>query len=76
MACYTVVGVEVEDNEHNRKARALLGLPEKGLLSAADAARVKKEAGIIKTQAIMRRLNPSAVIRRVGDKLTIQVNIG
>ena len=76
MACYTVVQVEIEDNEINRKARQALGLPEKGAVSELDARRITKEAGILRTQQVMRRLNPSAVIRRVGDKLSIQVNIG
>lgn len=75
MACYTVVMVEIEDNEINRKARAKLGLSETGQLTATEAARVKKEAGILKTQAILRRLNPMAVVRRVGDKLTVQAQV-
>lgn len=75
MACYTVTLIEIDDNEHTRKARERLGLPLQGGLSQTDANRVKKEAGIIKTQAIMRRLNPMAVIRRDGDKLTIQASL-
>jgi hypothetical protein len=75
MACYTEVLVQIEDNELNRKARKALGLPETGGLSQSDANRVKKEAGILKTQVIMRRLNPTAIIRRNGDELTIQASI-
>ena len=75
MPCYTSVGVTIEDNEINRQAREKLGLPVTGYLSESDAARVRKEAGIIKTTALARRLNPTAVVRRQGDKLTISVNI-
>lgn len=75
MACYTVVLVELDDNEHNRKARERLGLPLTGGLEEADANRVRKEAGIIKTQAILRRLNPTAIVRREGDKLTVQASV-
>jgi hypothetical protein len=73
MACYTVVDVQIEDNELNRQARKKLGLPEVGSLTYDQANAVKKEAGILRTHQVMRRLNPTAVIRRVGDKLTISV---
>lgn len=75
MACYTLVLVKVEDTEINRRARANLGLPETGDLTVRDAARVRKESGLLKTQQVIRNLNPTAVVRRQGDKLTISVNV-
>ena len=63
MPCFTRV-VIVEDTEINKKAREALGLPLEGPLTASEARKVKVEAGVIKTKQAMRRLNPSAVIRR------------
>lgn len=75
VACFTSVLIELEDSEYNRKARERLGLPAKGGLSQEDANRVKKESGIIKTQMILRRLNPTAIVRRNGDQLTVQASV-
>lgn len=75
MACFTSVAVNLENSQWNRLARKALGLPEGGL-SQTDAGRVRKEAALIKTQHTMRLLSPTAVIRRQGDKLTIQVHVG
>jgi hypothetical protein len=75
MSCFTVIEVQIDDNELNRKARANLNLPLTGGLTQAQADAVRKEAGILKPQVIMRRLNPTAVVRRNGDKLTVSVNV-
>lgn len=75
MPCSTTVQVNVEDSAINRKAREKLGLPLTGQLFPEQAAKVRKEAGILKTYNIMRTINPTAVLKRVGDKLTISVNV-
>lgn len=74
MACYTMTRITLDDTAVNRKARKKLGLPEEGPLSRSDAARVKVEAGVLQTMATMRRLDPTAVIRRKGNTLTVSVN--
>lgn len=75
MPCYTSVQVNLDDNEINREARKKLGLSETGGLSPEDAGRVRIEAGVIKTLRLVRRLNPTAVVRRVGNELNVSVNI-
>lgn len=75
MACFTMVTIQLEDTEINRKAREALGLPLEGALSAYDAQRVKAEAGVIKARREIRRLQPNAVIRRVGNKLHASVTV-
>lgn len=75
MACYTVVTINLDDNALNRKARGVLGLPLTGPLSVSEARRVKIEAGVIKTRNVIRRLQPNAVIRRVGNKLNVSVTV-
>ena len=75
MACWTVVTIQLEDTEINRKAREALGLPLEGSLSQRDASRVKAEAGVIKAKREIRRLQPNAVIRRVGNKLNVSVSV-
>lgn len=72
MTCYTMVEVEVNEDQYTKKAREKLGLENRGL-SAEETIRLKKEVGILKTKAIMQRLNPKAMIQRKGDKLTITV---
>ena len=75
MACYTLVRVSVDDTAINRKARKNLGLPIDGTLNEYDAQRVVREAGVIKGMQEVRRLSPTAVIKRKGDKLTVQVEV-
>ena len=75
MACFTVVRVKLDNSAINRKARKALGLPLEGDLSAYDARRVGVEAKILTSLAAVRRLQPSAVIKRKGDKLTVQVQV-
>lgn len=75
MPCFTRVEIVLDDNELNRRARKKLGLPEEGQLSLLDARRVKVEAGVMKTMQTMQRLNPTAVVRRTGNKLSISVNV-
>lgn len=74
MACYTEVEVNLDDNEINRESRKKLGLRETGSLSENDARRVRIEAGIIKAGRLTRRMAPTAVIRREGNKLVVTVN--
>jgi hypothetical protein len=73
MPCYTRIRVEIEDNAINRKARKNLGLPEEGSLTRTDARRVQKEASILKSMESVRRLDPRAIVRRKGDKVTVTV---
>jgi hypothetical protein len=78
MPCYTKVGVTLEDNKWNQKAREKLGLPLKGEVTEEEAKQVRLEASKIKTVAAIKALNPTAIITgtTVGvKKLTIQVNI-
>ena len=73
MACYTSVEVDLADDRWNREARKRLGLAVEGPLSVYNARRVKVEAGVIKSMDSIRKLDPRAVIRRKGNKLTITV---
>lgn len=73
MACYTVVMVTLTDDAVNREARRKLGLAETGLLTEEAAGRVRIEAGIIRSYASIRKLEPTAVIRRDGNRLTVSV---
>ena len=75
MPCYTMVRVEVDDTALNRKARKNLRLPIDGTLSSYDAQRVTREAGVLKAIAETRRLSPTAVIKRKGNKLSVQVEV-
>lgn len=75
MACWTVVTVDVPDTELNREAREELGLPLEGPLSVSDARRVRIEAGVIKTRREIRKLQPTAVISRTGNKLSVSVTV-
>jgi len=71
MPCYTVVLVDVPEDQWTARARKALGLPLKGGLSQRDARRVTKEAGILKAMDQVRRQAPTAIIRRTGDELTV-----
>jgi hypothetical protein len=73
MPCYTVIQVEIEDNALNRRARKNLGLPEEGKLSPRDAKRVKREAAVLKSMDQVRKLDPRAIVRRKGNKVTVTV---
>ncbi len=76
MACWTTVTMEeIEDTEINRQAREALDLPLEGSLTSYDARRVRTEAGVIKARREIRRLQPTAVIRRVGNKLNVSVSV-
>lgn len=76
MACYTVVElVNLDDTALNRRAREALGLPLEGALSPRDAARVRTEAGVLKAIAEVKRQAPTAIIRRRGNELQVQVNV-
>ena len=75
MACFTKVEVNLDNNEVNRQARKKLGLKEEGPLTELEAGKVRVEAGVIRTLAVMQRLAPTAVVRRDGDELTVTVNI-
>lgn len=75
MACYTMVMVTLSSNVTNRKARQALGLAVDGPLSAYDARRVRIEAGIIKARREIKRMNPSAIIRRKGNRLFVKANV-
>ena len=75
MACYTVVMINLDDTAINRKAREALGLPLEGSLSQYDARRVTIEAGVIKARTEIRRIQPNAVIRRNGNKLSVSVSV-
>jgi len=72
MSCYTEIEI-LEDTSVNRRARKKLGLAEEGPLDFYVAQRVRREAGIIKAYDAIRRLQPTAVIRRTGDKLQVTV---
>ena len=73
MACWTVVTIDLEDTAINRAARKALGLPLEGSLTQAAARMVGTEAGVIKAKRAIRRLQPTAVIRRVGNQLKVSV---
>ena len=72
MACFTMVEI-LEDTDINREVRKKLGLPLEGKLNAEDTRRVKVEAGILKTVRSVLKLDPGAIIRRKGDKLSVTV---
>ena len=74
IACFTEVLINLDDNTINRLARKHLGLRETGSLSEYDAKRVRVEAGVLTAIAKVRRLNPTAVIRRKGNELTVTVS--
>lgn len=73
MPCFTRIEV-LEDTTINRRARKKLGLAEEGTLSYEETRRVKVEAAVMKTTDALRRLSPTAVIRRKGNELTVTVN--
>lgn len=73
MPCYTVITVQIEDNAINRQARKNLDLPETGDLTRREARLVKREAAVLKSMAAVRRLDPRAVVRRKGNKITVTV---
>ena len=74
MACYTRVLVEIEDNELNRKARENLKLPLEGALEEWEARAVKKEAAILKTIRVAKKLAPGAIVKRKNNgKITVTV---
>ena len=75
MACFTMVTIQLDDSEINRAAREELELPLTGDLDSVDVRRVKVEAGVIKARREIRRIAPNAVIRRVGNKLTVNVTV-
>lgn len=57
--------------------RNVVGWREKGYATALEAAQaIKREAGVLRTIAETRRLQPDAIIRRKGaDKLTVTVMV-
>lgn len=73
MACFTSVQINLDDTEINRRARKALGLAETGSLSETDAKAVRIEAGVLTAMAKVRKLNPTALIRRKGNELTVSV---
>ena len=73
MACYTMIEVNLEDSALNRKARKNLGLTLTGSLTEVQAKRVMREAATLKGMEAARRLDPRAIVRRKGNKLTITV---
>lgn len=75
MPCYTLVRVSLDDTAINRKARKALGLPLEGDLSRYEAQRVVQEAGVLRAIQETRRLAPSAVIKRKGNTLSVQVQV-
>jgi hypothetical protein len=78
MPCDTKVMVNLEDNKWNAKAREKLGLSLKGGLSVQDAADVRVEAGKLKTAAVVKAMDPTAIITglTVGSKkIIIQMNV-
>ena len=75
MPCYTKVQVTLDDTAINRKARRNLGLAEEGALSEYNARRVTQEAGVLRAIAETRRLAPTAVIKRRGNQITVQVEV-
>jgi hypothetical protein len=75
MPCYTSVRVSLDDTALNRKARKNLGLAVEGSLDSYEAQRVKQEVGVLKAIAETRRLSPTAVIKRKGNKLSVQVEV-
>jgi len=75
MACFTVVEVNLDDTHINRKARKALGLKAEGPLTRYDAARVVREAKVLTAIAKVRAMQPTAIIKRKGDKLTVKVSI-
>lgn len=75
---YPVEGDLLPTGAAVEKARKKLGLSKWASATQVrnEAVRsVKKEAGILKTMAATKRLYPSAVVRRNGDKLQVSVNL-
>jgi len=75
MACFTVVEVTIEDTLINRKARKALGLKEDGPLTTREAALVRNEVAVLTSIAKVKRLQPTAIITRKGNKLTVKVSV-
>jgi hypothetical protein len=77
MPCYTKVLVELNNDKWTLRAKEKLGITGTRV-SEEDAARIRVEAGKLKTIASIRLLSPTAIITgtTIGSKkLTIQVNI-
>jgi len=74
MACWTEIDINLDDTDLNRRARKRLGLPETGPLTPEEAAKVRQEAGLLKAQDTVRRLDPRAIVRRKAGKLIVTVN--
>ena len=78
MPCDTKVMVSLEDNKWNAKAREKLGLSVSGKLSVEDAASVRIEAGKLKTAAVVKAMDPTAIITGLtlgSKKIVIQMNV-
>lgn len=73
MACYTLIEINLDDTIWNKKARKKLGFSPEGPLSWRDVAKIKREAGVLKAMDSVRRLDPRAIVRRKGNKLTVTV---
>lgn len=74
MSCYTSIELEnLDDNELNRLARKHLKYPLEGGLTQAQARKVKQEAGLIKAERQIRKMQPTAMIKRKGNELEVTV---
>ena len=75
MPCFTRITMKLDDTQLNRRARIALGLNPEGPLGETYIRQVRVEAGIIKAQDQLRRLAPTAMVRRNGTELTVSVNL-
>jgi len=74
MACYTSIELEnLDDNELNRLARKHLKYNLDGELTQAQVRKVKQEAGLIKAERQIRKMQPTAMIKRKGNELEVTV---
>ena len=64
---------QLDDTAINRRARKALGFPVEGDLTESQVRRVKVEAGVIKARDAILLKYPTAVVRRKGNELQVQI---
>ena len=75
MACFTYVELKLDDKALEEQARKNLKLEGVKYLTNQQAASIRKEYGVLKAIKATRRIAPTAVIKRDGDKLTITASV-
>lgn len=70
------LGFRYETKNGCVQRKLIVGWREKGYVSAESAAAaIKQEAGVLKAMQKVRRLAPTAVIKRTGNTLSVQVEV-